>query len=151
MAISTRNIKKAAVTPFQITDVKLVVDIAMLGGAVQEVAADAVGTPVFSHTALVLKSEHLKHLKAAKFIIDYEWAATADGKIQLYDETAGAVLAESPGFIGGESDDWDERDVTGTLVAGNRIVVRADVTVAGAAGEKAKLYRAILRLMLEMS
>jgi len=151
MAISTRNIKKAAVTPFQITDVKLVVDITMLGGALQEVPADAIGTPTFALTAFVLSPEHLKHLKDAKFIISYTWADTADGKIQLFDTTAGAVLAETPTFTGGESDDWAEYDVTGTLVAGNRIVVRANVTVAGAAGEKAKLYRAFLRLMLEMS
>jgi len=117
----------------------------------QSVAADAVGTPVFAQSAQVLRSEHLKHLKSAQLLLDFSWAATADGTLQLYDEPGAAVLAETAGFTGGEADDDLIIDVTGTLVAGNRIVMRANVTVAGAAGETVTLNRAILKLVLGVS
>jgi hypothetical protein len=68
------------------------VDIPILvDGAVTTVAADAIGTPTFAHTTIQLDAETIAHLKSAKLIIDYTWAATADGTIQFYDSTAGVV------------------------------------------------------------
>jgi len=124
-----------------------IVDIPILGGAAQSVAADAVGTPTFARTTMRLPAEALKHLKSASVIIDYTWAATADGTYQLYDSTAGVVRGESTTKTGGETSEYEEFDVT-NLVAGNTLVIRANVTVAGAAGETATLNRAILRLVL---
>ena len=72
-------------------EVQLTVDIPVLvsitGGTV---AADAVGTPAFAHTTIVLDAETIKHLKSAALYIDHAWAATADGTIQLYDVTGAA-------------------------------------------------------------
>jgi hypothetical protein len=135
---------------FPANELQWVVDIPILGGALQEVAADAVGTPTFPHTTVKVPAEALKHLKSASLILDFAWAATADGTIQLYDSTAGAVRAETATFTGGEASEWLEVAASG-LVAGNTMVIRANVTVAGAAGEKASLYRAILRLVLGVS
>jgi len=115
------------------------------------VLVEAVGTPAWANSAQILRSEHLKHLKSAQVLLDYTWAFTANGTIQVYDETAAAVLAETVLFSGGEADDDLIVDVTGTLVAGNRIVVRANVTVAGGTGETATLNRAILKLICGVS
>jgi len=134
----------------KVDTIQLVVDIPVLGGAEQSVAADAVGTPTFAHTRVVLPTNILKHLKSAKVAIDYAWAATADGTIQLYDETAATVRGETTTKTGGESSEWEEFTVTG-LVEGNTLVIRANVTVAGAAGETISLYRAILILTLGIS
>jgi len=150
MAISTRYIKPRSIIPEQIKGIQFALDLCMLGGPLREVAADAVGVTEFWGTAIFLTSEHLKHLKSAKFIIEYVWADTADGTIQLYDTTAGAVLAETTSKTGGEASTWEEVDVTGTLIAGNRICPRANITVAGAAGEVVKLRRAYLRLICKI-
>jgi hypothetical protein len=125
-------------------DIPILVD-----GAVTTVAADAIGTPTFAHTTIQLDAETIAHLKSAKLIIDYTWAATADGTIQFYDSTAGVVRGEpAAAFVGGESSEWAEISVDPNLVAGNTHVVRADIITAGAAGETVSLYRAILRLTL---
>jgi len=132
-------------------EIEFIVDIPILGGATQSVAADAVGTPTFAHTTVVLPREALKHVKSASVIIDYAWAATADGTIQLYDSTAAAVLGESAPKTGGEASEWEEFALATLPTAGNTMVIRANVAVAGAAGETATLYRVILRLVLGVS
>jgi len=132
-------------------EVQLIIDVPILSsGSVIEVAADAVATPTFAHTTVQVPAEALKHLKSASVIIDHAWAATADGTIQLYDSTAAAVRGETATFTGGEASEWLSFSVSG-LVAGNTMVIRANVTAAGAAGEKSGLYRAILRLVLGVS
>jgi len=131
-------------------EIQHIIDIPILGGASQSVAADAVGTPAFDHVRITLPAEALKHLKSASLIVDYVWAPTADGTIQLYDATAVAVRGESSAKTGGESSEWEEFSVTG-LVAGNTMQVRVNITAAGAAGETVTLYRAILRLVLGVS
>jgi len=150
MAISTRNIKPRSVIPEQIKGIQFVLDLCMLGGAEISIAADVVGVTGILRTAIKLTSEHLKHLDSAKFIIHYEWAATADGYIELYDLTAAKVLCKTPLLTGGETSYWHEIDVTEQLIAGNDIRVRINVTVAGAAGEVVKLYRAYLRLICKI-
>lgn len=140
-----------AYTQFSADSIQLTVDIPMVADfAGATVAADATGTPAWPHTTVKVDSATIKHLKSAKLIVDYAWAATADGTIQLYDSTAAAVRGESTAKVGGESSAWEEFAVSG-LVAGNMMVVRANVTAAGAAGETATLYRAILRLTLGVS
>jgi hypothetical protein len=140
-----------AYTQFATDSIQATVDIPIVAAfAGATVAADALGTPSWPHTTVKVDTATLKHLKSAKLIVDYAWAATADGTIQLYDTTAAAVLGESTAKIGGESAEWEEFAVSG-LVAGNTMVVRANVTAAGAAGETATLYRAILRLTLGVS
>jgi len=125
-----------------------IIDIPILGGAAQSVAADAVGTPEFNHTTFKVPAEALRHAKSAALILDHAWAATAGGTLQLYDRTAGAVVAESsPAFTGGEASEWLEITVDpATITADNELCIRANVTTAGAAGETATLYRAILRI-----
>jgi len=147
--IERRLIKSADI---ESNAIQITVDIPILiDGSGVTVAADATGTPTFSHTTIKLDSATIKHLKSAKLIVDYAWAATADGTIQLYDSTGTTVLAESDTKTGGESSTWEEITVTGTLTAGNTIVVRANITTAGEAGETVTLYRAILRLTLGVS
>jgi len=152
-AIEHDDVPPDTLTYDQLADneVQAVLEVPMLVGGPVETSAEATGTPAVAHTAQKLRSEHLKHLKSAQLLLDFEWAATADGTIQFYDEDAAVVLAETATFVGGESDDDLVLDVTGTLAAGNRIVVRLNITVAGAAGEVVKLYRAILKLVLGVS
>jgi len=161
--VSTAKINDGAVTNPKVADTTLVygkiaaneiqvtVDIPILvsitGGSV---AADAVGTPAFAHTIFKLDTETIKHLKSANVCIDHAWAATADGKFQLYDVTAAAVRGESSANTGGETSSWESFSVSG-LVAGNIHRIRVNITVAGAAGETVKLFRAILRLKLGVS
>jgi len=137
---------KIAANEIQVTvDIPILVSIT--GGSV---AADAVGTPAFAHTIFKLDTETIKHLKSANVCIDHAWAATADGKFQLYDVTAAAVRGESSANTGGETSSWESFSVSG-LVAGNIHRIRVNITVAGAAGETVKLFRAILRLKLGVS
>jgi len=130
--------------------IQLVLEVPLLGGAEQTIDAGTTGAKAFAHTAQKLRSEHLKHLKSAQLLLDFKWATTADGTIRLYDEDAAAVLAETSTFTGGEEDDDLLIDLTGTLKAGNRIVVQANVTAA-ATGETASLFRAVLKLVVGVS
>jgi len=136
---------------FADNEIQMVLEVPLICGGEQTVSAETAGYKYFSHTAQLLLSEHLKHLKSAKLLVDFTWAATANGRVQLHDATADATLAESPYYYGGESDDDLVVDVTGTLVAGNRIVMRAHVAVAGATGETVSLFRAILKLIVGIS
>jgi hypothetical protein len=139
-----------AYTQLGANQIQLIVDIPILGGAGQSVAADSTGAKNFAHTRFSVPTEALKHVKSALLIIDYAWAATADGTIQLYDTVAGAVRGESSAKAGGESSESESFSVSG-LVAGNAMVIRANITVAGAADEVVTLYRAVLRLILGVS
>ena len=130
--------------------VQFTVDIPIFFGS-ETVPATATGAATFAHTTIKLDNETLKFVKSAKVIIDYEWAATADGEFQLYDATAASVVASSTTKTGGEVSDWEEFDVTGELVAGNTIELRANITTAGGTGEVVTLHRAILRLVVGVS
>jgi len=128
-------------------EIKIVEEFDMISSS-QSVVADAVGTPTFAHSAQILRSETVEKVKAGEALIDYEWATTADGSIEVYDETAGNVLGAITGLVGGETDDDAIVEIDTTLlVAGNRIVVRANVTVAGDTGETATLHRVKLRIV----
>jgi hypothetical protein len=112
------------------------------------VAADAVGTPKFGNSLARVRAEHLQSAKSAYVVLDYAWAATADGTIQVYDNTALAVIAETATLVGGEVAEYAELAATlANIVAGNDIIVRANVTTAGAAGETATVNRAWLVLV----
>jgi len=145
IADATIEYKKLADNTIQYT-----IEIPILGGASQSVAADAVGTPTFAHTTFTVHSSALRHLISARLFIDYAWAPTADGVIELYDSTAARVLGDSTDKTGGESSEWESFSVT-DLVAANTLVIRAKITVAGAAGETVTLYRAVLRLVCAIS
>lgn len=122
------------------SQIQLIVDVPiLLSGSSVTVAADSTGAKDFPHAQFTVPSEALKHLKSATLIVDYAWAATA-----------AAVRGESSAKTGGESSPWESISVSG-LVAGNTMLVRANITVAGAAGETVNLYRAILRLVLGVS
>jgi len=150
MAISTRNIKPRSVIPELIKGVKFVQDLCMLGGATISATADVVGTTDFPKTSVKLVNEHLAHLVDTKFIVHYEWAPTADGYVELYDLTAGKVLAKTPLLTGGEINIGDEVNIAEPLIAGNELRVMINVTVAGAAGEVVKTHRAYLRLICKI-
>lgn len=114
------------------------------------VAADSTGAKAFVGSTQVLAAEAIKHLKSAQLIVDYTWAVTAHGTIQLYDATAAAVRGESLAKVGGESSEWEAFVVSG-LAAGNTLQVRANITDAGQAGDAVTLFKAILRLTLGVS
>lgn len=113
----------------------------------QEVAADATGTPNFPHSTVVLNDNQDDHLVSAEVIIDYEWAPTAQGSIELYDETAAAVLGASSSKAGGEVSEWESFTISTLPTPGNTMKLRANITTAGAAGEVVRIHRAILRLL----
>jgi len=163
LGTTTAKIADLAVTNAKVADATLVtgklvadtialtVDIPILAtGTAVTVAADAIAAVTFPHTTVLLDTATIKHLKSAALILDHAWAATADGYIELYDVTGLAVRATTALLVGAEASVWLAIAATG-LVAGNTMVVRANVTVAGAAGETASLFRAILRLTLGIS
>ena len=117
--------------------------LSVTGGTV---AADAVATPTFARSTTVPPAVALEQLETAQLIVSYAWAATADGSFQLYDTTAAVVRGSSTAKTGGETSEWEAFAVTG-LVAGNTLVIRANITTAGASGETVRLDRAILRLI----
>jgi hypothetical protein len=132
-------------------EIQFIIDVPiLLSGTSVTVAADSTGAKNFGHSQFTIPAEAIKHLKSASLIVDYAWADTADGTIQLYDVTAAAVRGESSAKSGGESSLWETISVSG-LVAGNTMVVRANITVAGATGETVALFRAILRLVCGIS
>jgi len=130
-------------------EIQLTIDVPVITYQVS-VAADTTGAKTFSSSTVLLDAATLKHLKSAKLIVDYTWAATADGTIQLYDSTAAAVRGASTAKAGGESSAWEAFTVSG-LAAGNTMVIRANITLAGAAGETVRVNRAFLRLTLGVS
>jgi len=160
--IQTAQLADKAVTNAKIADgtieytkladntIQFSVDIPILGGASQTVAADAVGTPAFPHTTFRITTEVLRHLVSAALILDYAWAPTADGTFELYDKTAAEVRGSSSAKTGGETSEWEAFTVIGLDAAGEH-VVRAKITTAGAAGEVVTIYRAILRLTCRIS
>jgi len=151
LSVINSKVKDLTLTEGKIVpnEYQFTVDIPVLVDAAS-VAADALGTPSFAHSEVRVRAESIKHLKSAQLILDYAWAATADGTIQLYDSTALVVIAETAALVGGEASPWLELAASG-LVAGNSMAVRGNVTVAGAAGETATVYKAILRLVLGIS
>jgi len=113
----------------------------------QSLAADSVAAPEVPQR-VILTSEDLNNIRNATLELAYAWAATADGTIQLYDVTAGSVVAETTAKTGGESSEREQ--VTGfaaNLTAGNEIKIRANITTAGAAGETVTIRKATLRLI----
>ena len=130
--------------------IQLTVDIPIFFGS-ETVPATATGAQTFAHTTIKLDQETLKFVKSAKVIVDYTWAATADGEFQLYDATAGKVLGTSTAKTGGESAAWEEFDITEVLVPGDEIELQANITTAGGTGETVTLNRAILRLVIGVS
>jgi len=130
--------------------IRAIIDIPILGGAAQSVAADAVGTPEFDHTTFKVPSEALRHAKSMLVIIDYSWAATADGTLQVFSRTNTVVRGESTTKLGGESSEWEEITVTG-IVADEELCIRGNITTAGAAGETSTIYRVILRIKTGVS
>jgi hypothetical protein len=98
------------------SQIQLIVDVPiLLSGSAVTVAVDSTGAKDFPHTQFTVPSEALKHLKSASLIVDYAWADTADGTIQLYDSTAGAVRGESSAKTGGESSPWESISVYGLV------------------------------------
>lgn len=131
-----------------VDEIQVVVPLTVVSDAAGvTAAAAAIAVVNFPHTTFVLPALSIKHLKSAILGIDYTWAATADGYIELYDATGLAVRATTALLVGAEASTWATVAVTG-LVAGNSHIVRANVTVAGAAGEVATLFRAVLILTL---
>jgi len=151
-AVTNAKIADATIAYTKLADdtIRLIVDFPILGGAEQTVAADAVGTPTFAHTSFKLPTDALRHAYSTWVQLDYVWAPTADGYFELYDEDAAAVRGKSTTKTGGESSEWEGFEVTG-LVEGNKLVLRANITTAGAAGETVSLYRVRLRIAYRIS
>jgi len=126
-------------------------EITLLGGAAQSVSADVVATLDVEHTLERLTSEHIRHAVSMWAMVDYTWAATANGTIQLYDETNAAVLGESTGKVGGESAEYESFSVAAPATTPVDIRCRVNITAAGAAGETVTVYRARLIVVTKVS
>jgi len=109
------------------------------------VAADALGDTDSAFDVL-LDSELLACAKSVYLEVAHTWAETADGAIKLYDATAAVdVTGSSLSFTGGESSRRQRTsDFKANLTAGNEVRLRVTISVAGAAGEKAKVHSAKL-------
>jgi len=132
------------------TDTIRIVIPTMLTVEPKTVMADSVGTKGISYSTLLIQPNMLKHLKSAIAAVAYTWAPTADGTIQLYDPDADVVRGESTTKTGGESSGFETFSVTG-LVEGNRVFIRVNITVAGAAGETVTVHKGYLILTLGVS
>jgi len=115
------------------------------------VAADSTGIKE-PWGRLYLDSQDVKHMKAAYLDLGYIWAATADGTIQLYNITDAVVVWESGTFVGGESSERTRFTLdTAKILAGKEYKMRVNITVAGAAGETARITRALLKIVKGIS
>jgi len=151
MGVRRYHVEREAIKEhhFPADEIKLVIPFTAMAEP-KSVAADTTGVKGFDWSDLKLPAGSLKHLKSAEAVIAYSWAATADGTIQLYDADAGAIRGESTTKTGGEFVAWETFKVTG-LVEGNAMYFRANITVAGAAGETVTLIKAYLLLTLGVS
>jgi len=151
MGVRRYHVEREAIKEhhFPADEIKLVIPF-MATTEPRSVDADTTGLKAFGWSDLVLPEGSLKHLKSAVAVVAYSWAATADGTIQLYDVDADVVRGESTTKTGGEFVAWETFKVTG-LVEGNAMYFRANITVAGAAGETVTLIKAYLLLTLGVS
>lgn len=116
------------------------------------VDAASVGIKVFDGSTVMLDADTLRHAKAAKLIIDYDWATSADGTFELYDQTADKVLGQSTVKTSSQAFEWEEFVIdVKELKSSHIMVIRANITVAGASGDLVRLHRAFLRLTLGVS
>jgi len=111
------------------------------------VAADTTGVKnIGSAVALALELIP-KDARRAELIIEYAWAATADGYFRLRDATAGVDIKDGASKTGGESGtETITIDDVEKLIEGNSLQLQANVTVAGAAGETVTVTSAKLTL-----
>jgi len=114
------------------------------------VDASTTGAKNYEHSEQLWSAPNIYNVMQALVIIDYDWAATADGAFQLYDASFGIVLGESSSKSGGESSRFETFTVD-IPFGETSIVVRADITTAGASGEQVTLHRAILRLLRSLN
>jgi len=113
--------------------------------------ADAIGTPEVPKRYVIPSALTPLMLKSGKLVLSYVWAATADGTIQFYDYTAGAVIVETSTKTGGESSVREELSIINPdKHIGHELGVRVNVTVAGAAGETVRIRGATLELITGM-
>jgi len=113
--------------------------------------ADAVGYQIVNQR-FYLEDQDVKHLKAAYLDMAYAWAATADGKIQLFNTSDGVVAAETATKTGGESDERERLTISiANLPGGKAYRLRLDITTAGAAGETVELRKMTLKLVKGIS
>lgn len=114
------------------------------------VDASTTGAKNYEHSEQLWSAPNIYNVLQALVIIDYDWAATADGTFQLYDATNAAVLGESSSKAGGESSRYETFSVS-VLSSEASILMRANITTAGASGEQVTLHRAILRLLRSLN
>jgi len=125
-------------------------EIGLLGGAAQSVPADSVAEVEMDHTLCRITGDHATHWHGGYCVVDYTWAATADGKIQLYDTTYGVVLGESPAKSGGEAAELEMFDIDKPAGPAD-VRIRVAITTAGATGETVTVYRAKVRILTRVS
>jgi len=107
---------------------------------VYDLKADVVQDLFLKGSRFTIPTDFTKHAIEYTWMVGYEWAATADGYLELFDETTGTTLATTPLRSGGENVYYDTYSFTG-LTEGNTVGVRLRITVAGGTGEKVRLFR----------
>ena len=114
------------------------------------VDASTTGAKNYEHSEQLWSAPNIYNVLQALVIIDYDWAATADGTFQLYSVSFDTVLGESSSKSGGESSRYETFSVD--IPPGETsILMRANITTAGASGEQVTLHRAILRLLRSLN
>jgi len=126
-------------------------EITMLSGAAQSVAADTVAAVDVEHTLERMTDKHVRHAVGIWVMVDYVWAATAAGTIQVYDETNAAVLGESTGKTGGESAEYEAFSISAPATTPVDIRCRVNITTAGSPGETVTIYRVRLIIITMVS
>jgi len=114
------------------------------------VDASTTGAKNYEHSEQLWSAPNIYNVLQALVIIDYDWAATADGTFQLYDATNAVVLGKSSSKTGGESSRYETFSVSVPSSEAS-ILMRANITTAGASGEQVTLHRAILRLLRSLN
>ena len=114
------------------------------------VDASTTGAKNYEHSEQLWSAPNIYNVMQALVIIDYDWAATADGTFQLYSVSFGIVLGESSSKSGGESSRYETFSVD-IPFGETSILMRANITTAGASGEQVTLHRAILRLLRSLN
>ncbi len=147
--IEKRLVRKGDVGP---DEVRLEIPVALLTDAITSAAAAAAGTIYTADERYLISSDLLACAKAVYFEASVLGPATTGAaSAELYDVNAATVRASLSIAAAENSPRKRSADIKASLVAGNEVVVRLNITTTLGSGETAKLRMARLVIVAGIS
>jgi len=141
-AVDSGRLKNLSVKLEDIAEKQIIwFDIVTLWQAgVYDLKADIVQELFLKGSRFTIPTDFTKHAIQYTWMVGYELPSTAQGYLELFDETTSSVLATTPLRSAGVAVYYDTYSFP-TLTEGNTVGVRLRITVAGGAGEVVRLFR----------